>query len=64
MAPFLYFDPGTGALAVQLIAAAGAAIALFYRRFINAARKMFGAKPKDDLLGDINVENETDAREE
>ncbi|MFL9845759.1 hypothetical protein [Flavobacterium rhizosphaerae] len=58
--PFLYFDPGTGALVVQVLAAAGAGIALFYKRIVNGIKSAFGKKQEQDLMGDIDVEDDAD----
>jgi len=59
--PFLYFDPGTGALVVQVLAAAGAGIALFYKKIANGFRSVFGKKQQDqDLMGDIDIEDHPD----
>lgn len=56
--PFLYFDPGTGALVVQALAATAAAGALFYKRIIMKVQSVFGKKQKQDLMGDIDIEDE------
>jgi len=58
--PFLYFDPGTGALVVQVLAAAGAGIALFYKKIANGFKSVFGKKEEQDLMGDINVDDKAD----
>lgn len=58
---FLYFDPGTGALIVQLLVAAGAAVTLFYKRISMGVRSIFGKKQKEDLMGDIDIEENKDA---
>ena len=57
----LYFDPGTGALVVQLLVAAGAGIALFYKRITTKVKSMFGKKQEQDLMGDIDIEESKDA---
>ena len=57
----LYFDPGTGALIVQLVVAAGAGIALFYGRIKTKLRSLFGKKEDQDLMGDIDIEDKNDA---
>lgn len=48
----LYFDPGTGALIVQFIAAAVAGVLLFYRTIIYKIKSILGIKNKkeDDLI--------------
>ncbi len=58
--PFLYFDPGTGALVVQLLAAAGAGVALFYKKIVNGFKSVFGKKEAQDLMGDIDVQDTPD----
>jgi hypothetical protein len=57
----LYFDPGTGALIVQLLAAAGAGVALFYKRISTKIRSLFGKKQETDLMGDIDIQDNKDA---
>ncbi len=57
----LYFDPGTGALIVQLLVAAGAGVALFYKKITNGVRSLFGKKQETGLMGDIDIEEEKDA---
>lgn len=52
--PFLYFDPGTGALVVQAVVAVGASVMLFYRRIVNGVKSVFGKKQEKDLMGDID----------
>lgn len=59
----LYFDPGTGALVVQLLVAAGASIALFYKRIANKFRSIFGKKQEQDLMGDIDIEENANAED-
>ncbi|WP_078227859.1 hypothetical protein [Flavobacterium sp. LM4] len=48
----LYFDPGTGALIVQFLAAAVAGVLLFYRTVVHKIKSVFGIKNKaeDDLM--------------
>jgi hypothetical protein len=58
--PFLYFDPGTGALVVQILAAAGAGVALFYKKIVNGFKSVFGKKQEQDLMGDIDVQDKAD----
>lgn len=60
---FLYFDPGTGALIVQAIVAAGASVALFYKRIAIVFRSVFGKKKEQDLLGDIDIEDKKNAED-
>lgn len=52
--PFLYFDPGTGALVVQAVVAVGASVLLFYRRVVNGVKSVFGKKQEQDLMGGID----------
>lgn len=52
--PFLYFDPGTGALVVQAVVAVGASVAIFYKRVVNGVKSVFGKKQEKDLMGDID----------
>jgi|GEM_PF-1181248 len=58
---FLYFDPGTGALVVQLLVAVGAGVTLFYRKITTGIKSMFGKKENQDLMGDIDIEEAKDA---
>ena len=58
--PFLYFDPGTGALVVQALAATAAAGVLFYRRIVTKVQSVFGKKQQQDLMGDIDIDENTD----
>ena len=55
----LYFDPGTGALIVQFLAAAVAGVLLFYRTVMHKIKSLFGIKNKeeDDFM------DETDSKE-
>ena len=55
----LYFDPGTGALIVQFLAAAVAGVLLFYRTIKHKIKSIFGVKDKeeDDFM------DETDSKE-
>jgi len=55
----LYFDPGTGALIVQFLAAAVAGVLLFYRTIVHKIKSIFGVKDKeeDDFM------DETDSKE-
>ena len=57
----LYFDPGTGALIVQFLAAGVAAFVLFYKTAIAKIKSVFGIKNKkeDDFMED-NDTNEAD----
>lgn len=61
---FLYFDPGSGALIVQLLVAAGASVALFYKKIATTVRSVFGKKQEQDLLGDIDVEDKNDGAQQ
>ena len=55
----LYFDPGTGALLVQFLAAAMAGVVLFYRTILGKVKKMFGIKTKggDDFMDETTKED-------
>lgn len=55
----LYFDPGTGALIVQFLAAVVAGILLFYKTVAYKIKSIFGIKGKeeDDFM------DETDSKE-
>lgn len=55
----LYFDPGTGALIVQFLAAAVAGVLLFYRTIVHKIKAIFNIKDKeeDDFM------DETDSKE-
>jgi hypothetical protein len=57
----LYFDPGTGALIVQFIAAGIAGVLLFYRTVVSKIKSIFGIKSKrgDDFM-DENESNENE----
>jgi hypothetical protein len=44
----LYFDPGTGALIVQFLAAAVAGVLLFYRTILHKIKAIFGVKDKEE----------------
>jgi len=52
----LYFDPGTGALIVQFLAAAVAGVLLFYRTIVHKIKSVFGVKDKeeDDFMDETN----------
>lgn len=58
----LYFDPGTGALIVQFLAAAVAGVLLFYRTVMHKIKSFFGVKDKkeDDFMddGDTKIDQE------
>jgi hypothetical protein len=56
----LYFDPGTGALIVQFLAAAVAGFMLFYRTIIGKIKAIFGikAKKQDEFMDDIDTKEE------
>jgi hypothetical protein len=44
----LYFDPGTGALIVQFLAAVVAGILLFYKTVVYKIKSIFGLKGKEE----------------
>lgn len=52
----LYFDPGTGALIVQFLAAAVAGFLLFYKTVLHKIKSVFGVKNKeeDDFMDDAD----------
>lgn len=56
----LYFDPGTGALIVQFLAAAVAGVLLFYRTLIHKIKSILGIKDKkeDDFMDEGDTEND------
>jgi hypothetical protein len=56
----LYFDPGTGALIVQFLAAAVAGVLLFYRTVLHKIKSIFGIKDKNE----DNFMDETDSTED
>ncbi|MCW4468400.1 hypothetical protein OGH69_05445 [Flavobacterium sp. MFBS3-15] len=56
----LYFDPGTGALVAQAVAAVGAGVLLFYKRIKYGIQSFFGKKKDDSLMGDIDIEESKD----
>lgn len=56
----LYFDPGTGALVAQAVAAVGAGVLLFYKRIKYGIQSLFGKKHYDGLMGDIDIEEKKD----
>ncbi|SCX83529.1 hypothetical protein [Flavobacterium caeni] len=58
----LYFDPGTGALIVQFLAAAVAGVLLFYRTVVAKVKSIFGIKPKsqDGFADSIDTKEEAD----
>lgn len=60
---FLYFDPGTGALVVQLLVAVGAGVTLFYKKITTGIKSIFGKKENQDLMGDIDIEENKDAED-
>jgi len=41
---FLYIDPGTGMVIIQLLLSAIAAIGIFYKRVINYIKNIFNKK--------------------
>lgn len=52
----LYFDPGTGALIVQFLAAFAAGFVLFYKKIILIVKSFFGIKKdnQNDFFDDID----------
>lgn len=55
----LYFDPGTGALIVQFLAAAVAGVLLFYRTVLHKIKSVFGIKSKEeeDFMDDVDTKD-------
>jgi len=56
----LYFDPGTGALIVQFVAAGVAGAVLFYKTILGKVKNIFGIKEKntDDFPDDDDLKEE------
>lgn len=56
----LYFDPGTGALIVQFLAAGMAGVLLFYKTVKQKIRNIFGLKDKkeDDFMDETNSDKD------
>ena len=56
----LYFDPGTGALIVQFLAAAVAGVLLFYRTLLHKVKSVFGFKSKveEDFMDNDDVKED------
>lgn len=56
----LYFDPGTGALIVQFIAAGVAGVVLFYKTIVTKVKNAFGIKDthNDDFPDDDATEDQ------
>lgn len=52
----LYFDPGTGALIVQFLAAVVGGVLLFYRTVLHKIKSLFGVKDKkeDDFMDEAD----------
>jgi hypothetical protein len=59
---FLYFDPGLGAMIIQALVAAVAAVVLFSKNLMFKIKTFFGLiKPEEeDMFGDIDVKKEED----
>lgn len=59
--PFLYFDPGLGAMIAQAVVAAAAAVALFSKSVMYKIKSILGLHKDqdDDLFEDIDhIEDE------
>jgi len=56
----LYFDPGTGALIVQFLAAAVAGVLLFYKTLMHKIKSILGIKNKneDDFMDEIDTKED------
>ena len=52
----LYFDPGTGALIVQFLAAAVAGVLMFYKTVLFKVKRIFGieTKKEDDFMDEVD----------
>lgn len=57
---FLYFDPGLGALIVQVVIAAVAGITLFYKSVIAKIKSVFGIKKEEDLFESMDTDNKSE----
>lgn len=57
---FLYFDPGLGAMIIQVIVAAVAGVILFSKNLMYKIKIFFGLikSDKDELFDDIEVEDQ------
>lgn len=56
---FLYFDPGLGAMLVQVIVAAVAGIFMFSKNAMFKIKALLGInKPQEDVFGSIEIEDE------
>jgi hypothetical protein len=55
----LYFDPGTGALIVQFLAAFAAGALMFYKTIVLKIKSFLGMKndKEDDFLDDIDTKD-------
>ncbi len=59
MMHFLYFDPGLGAMIVQVIVAAVAGVVLFSKNLMYKIKLLLGMAKKDDndLFDEINIDD-------
>jgi len=57
---FLYFDPGLGAMLVQAVVAAVAAVVLFSKEFMFKVKAFFGISKNenDELFDDIEIKDQ------
>ncbi|PSG86073.1 hypothetical protein [Aurantibacter aestuarii] len=58
----LYFDPGLGAMIIQALVAAVAAVVLFSKNLMFKIKSFFGLikHEEDDMFGDIDVNKKED----
>lgn len=59
---FLYFDPGLGAMLIQALVAAVAAVVLFSKNIMFKIKSMLGLikDDEDDVFGDIDIDDKKD----
>jgi hypothetical protein len=60
---FLYIDPGTGSLIIQIILGTLASVWLIFKLFGQKIKKLLGIKPKNELenqKGDVNKSSGND----
>ena len=56
---FLYFDPGLGAMLIQALVAAVAAVVLFSKNIMFKIKSFLGLikDDEDDVFGDIDIDD-------
>jgi len=59
---FLYFDPGLGAMLIQALVAAVAAVVLFSKNIMFKIKSFLGLikDDEDDVFGDIDIDDKKD----